>query len=109
MTNRDIRAASFGQASVLADDLKVHPRAAAVEDELPGGADPTTRSLTRCDPQYAGDRARAEEIEDQMTYYDSRDLCPLLVRAGFRPSRIRVYKHKFRLNTFAVCRADKES
>jgi hypothetical protein len=32
-----------------------------------------------------------------------------LVRAGFRPSHIRVFKHKFRLNTFAVCRADEEA
>lgn len=50
----------------------------------------------------------AEEMEDHKAYYDPRDLWPLLVRAGFRPSRIRVFKHKFRLNTFAVCRVDKE-
>ena len=50
----------------------------------------------------------AEEMEDHKTYYDPRDLWPLLVRAGFRPSHIRVFKHKFRLNTFAVCRAEKE-
>jgi SAM-dependent methyltransferase len=49
-----------------------------------------------------------EEIEDHKAYYDPRDLWPLLVRAGFRPSHIRVFKHKFRLNTFAVCRAEKE-
>jgi SAM-dependent methyltransferase len=51
----------------------------------------------------------AEEMEDHKTYYDPRDLWPLLVQAGFRPSHIRVFRHKFRLNTFAVCRADKES
>jgi predicted SAM-dependent methyltransferase len=51
----------------------------------------------------------AEEMEDHKTYYDPRDLWPLLVQAGFRPSHIRVFKHKFRLNTFAVCRAAKES
>jgi len=51
----------------------------------------------------------AEEMEDHKTYYDPRDIWPLLVRAGFRPSHIRVFKHKFRLNTFAVCRAEKES
>ena len=54
-------------------------------------------------------RSPAEEMEDHKMYYDPRDLWPLLVRAGFRPSHIRVFKHKFRLNTFAVCRADKES
>jgi SAM-dependent methyltransferase len=51
----------------------------------------------------------AEEMEDHKTYYDPRDLWPLLVQAGFRPSHIRVFKHKFRLSTFAVCRAEKES
>jgi 2-polyprenyl-3-methyl-5-hydroxy-6-metoxy-1,4-benzoquinol methylase len=51
----------------------------------------------------------AEEMEDHKMYYDPRDLWPLLVQAGFRPSHIRVFKHKFRLNTFAVCRAEKES
>ena len=45
-------------------------------------------------------------MEDHKMYYDPRDLWPLLVRAGFRPSHIRVFRHKFRLNTFAVCRAD---
>lgn len=51
----------------------------------------------------------AEEMDDHKTYYDPRDLWPLLVRAGFRPRQIRVFKHKFRLNTFALCRVDKES
>jgi SAM-dependent methyltransferase len=51
----------------------------------------------------------AEEMEDHKMYYDPRDLWPLLVQAGFRPSHVRVFKHKFRLNTFAVCRAEKES
>jgi SAM-dependent methyltransferase len=54
-------------------------------------------------------RSPAEEMEDHKMYYDPRDLWPLLVRAGFRPSHIRVFKHKFRLNTFAVCRAEKDS
>ena len=54
-------------------------------------------------------RSPTEEMEDHKMYYDPRDLWPLLVRAGFRPSHIRVFKHKFRLNTFAVCRADEES
>lgn len=46
----------------------------------------------------------AEEMDDHKRYYDPRDLWPLLVRAGFRPSAIRCYRHKFGLNTFAVCR-----
>jgi SAM-dependent methyltransferase len=47
-----------------------------------------------------------EEIDDHKRYYDPRDLWPMLVAAGFRPRSIRCFKHKFGLNTFAVCRAD---
>ncbi len=46
----------------------------------------------------------AEEMDDHKRYYDPRDLWPLLVRAGFRPSQIGCHRHKFGLNTFAVCR-----
>ena len=46
----------------------------------------------------------AEEMDDHKMYYDKRDLWPLLVRAGFRPSRIRLRYHKFGLNLFAVAR-----
>jgi SAM-dependent methyltransferase len=45
----------------------------------------------------------ADEMDDHKAYYDPRDLWPLLVRAGFRPSGIRCFKHKFGLNTFAAC------
>jgi SAM-dependent methyltransferase len=48
----------------------------------------------------------AESIDDHKTYYDPRDLWPLLVRAGFRPQRIRCFRHKFGLNTFAACTLD---
>ncbi len=46
------------------------------------------------------------EMDDHKTYYDPKDLWPLLVRAGFLPSGIRCFKHKFGLNTFAVCRKE---
>lgn len=46
-----------------------------------------------------------EEMDDHKRYYDPRDLWPMLVRAGFRPSAIRCHRHKFGLNTFALCRA----
>ena len=46
------------------------------------------------------------EVEDHKTYYDKRDLWPLLVRAGFKPSLIRLRYHKFGLNLFAVARRD---
>ncbi len=44
-----------------------------------------------------------EEIDDHKCYYDPNELWPLLVSAGFRPSSIRCFRHKFGLNTFAVC------
>jgi SAM-dependent methyltransferase len=46
----------------------------------------------------------AAEMDDHKTYYDVKDLWPLLVRAGFLPSEIRCFSHKFGLNTFAACR-----
>ncbi len=46
----------------------------------------------------------AAEMDDHKMYYDPRELWPLLVRAGFRPRDIRVFRHKFGLNTFAICR-----
>jgi SAM-dependent methyltransferase len=45
----------------------------------------------------------AQEMDDHKRYYDPRDLWPLLVRAGFRPSMIRCHRHKFGLNTSAIC------
>jgi SAM-dependent methyltransferase len=47
----------------------------------------------------------SEEMNDHKCYYDVKDLWPLLVRAGFAPSGIQCFSHKFGLNTFAVCRA----
>jgi SAM-dependent methyltransferase len=46
----------------------------------------------------------AEEMDDHKMYYDRRDLWPLLVRAGFKPSGIRLNYHKFGLNLFGVAR-----
>ncbi len=46
----------------------------------------------------------AEEIDDHKRYFDKRDLWPMLVRAGFRPSRIHLRYHKLRLNLFATAR-----
>jgi SAM-dependent methyltransferase len=44
------------------------------------------------------------EIDDHKNYFNKRDLWPLLVRAGFKPSRIKMHYHKFHLNLFAVAR-----
>lgn len=44
------------------------------------------------------------EMNDHKMYYDQRDLWPLLVRAGFRPSEIRLRDHKFGLNLLATAR-----
>lgn len=48
--------------------------------------------------------ATPEQVDDHKTYYDKRDLWPLLVRSGFKPSQIRMNYHKFGLNLFAVAR-----
>ena len=45
-----------------------------------------------------------DEMDDHKMYYDVKDFWPLLVRAGFRPSNIKCFSHKFGMNTFAVCR-----
>jgi hypothetical protein len=44
----------------------------------------------------------ALEMDDHKMYYDRRDLWPLLVRAGFKPSGIRLSYHKFGLNLFGT-------
>jgi len=46
------------------------------------------------------------EMDDHKMYYDKRDLWPLLVRAGFRPSLIKLRYHKFGLNLFALARRE---
>ena len=46
------------------------------------------------------------EMDDHKMYYDKRDLWPLLVRAGFKPSQIRLRYHKLGLNLFAVAGRD---
>jgi SAM-dependent methyltransferase len=46
------------------------------------------------------------EMDDHKMYYDKRDLWPLLVRAGFKPSLIKLCYHKFGLNLFAVARRE---
>jgi 2-polyprenyl-3-methyl-5-hydroxy-6-metoxy-1,4-benzoquinol methylase len=46
------------------------------------------------------------EIDDHKMYYDKRELWPMLVRAGFRPSKIRLRYYKFGLNLFASARKD---
>jgi SAM-dependent methyltransferase len=44
----------------------------------------------------------AEEMEDHKRYYSTRELWPVLVKAGFLPSKIRMKYTKFGLNLFAV-------
>ena len=46
----------------------------------------------------------AAEMDDHKTYYDVLDLWPVLVSAGFLPSEIACFSHKFGLNTFAACK-----
>ena len=44
------------------------------------------------------------EMDDHKMYYGKRDLWPVLVQAGFKPSQIRLSYHKFGLNLFAACK-----
>jgi len=46
------------------------------------------------------------EMDDHKMYYEKRDLWPLLVRGGFKPSQMRLQYHKFGLNLFAAARKD---
>lgn len=45
----------------------------------------------------------AAEMDDHKMYYDKRDLWPILVKSGFKPSSIKLRYHKFGLNLFSVC------
>jgi SAM-dependent methyltransferase len=45
-----------------------------------------------------------DEMNDHKRYFDPRDLWPMLRAAGFLPREIRCTRHKFGLNTLAVCR-----
>lgn len=49
------------------------------------------------------------EMDDHKMYYDPRDLWPLLVRAGFRPSEIRLNRHKLGLNLFAAATKSRDA
>lgn len=42
-----------------------------------------------------------DEMDDHKMYYDLQDLWPLLIRAGFKPSKLSLRRHKFGLNLFA--------
>lgn len=44
------------------------------------------------------------EIDDHKMYYGKRDLWPILVRSGFKPSQIQLRYHKFGLNLFAAAK-----
>jgi SAM-dependent methyltransferase len=44
------------------------------------------------------------EIDDHKMYYGKRDLWPMLVRSGFKPSQIRMRYHKFGLNLFGAAK-----
>ena len=46
------------------------------------------------------------EIDDHKMYYDKLAFWLTLVRAGFKPSQIRLRYHKFGLNLFAAARKD---
>lgn len=45
----------------------------------------------------------AVEMDDHKMYFDQKDLWPLLVKAGFKPSLIKMKYHKLGLNLFSTC------
>ncbi len=45
-----------------------------------------------------------KEIDDHKMYYDKKDLWPLLVKAGFKPSSVEMSYYKLGLNLFAGCK-----
>lgn len=45
-----------------------------------------------------------DEMNDHKMYYDIRDLWPLLIKAGFKPSNISLKYHKCGFNLFSICR-----
>jgi SAM-dependent methyltransferase len=49
----------------------------------------------------------ALEMDDHKMYYNKPDLWPMLVRAGFKPSGLRLRYHKFGLNLFAVAQKER--
>lgn len=49
------------------------------------------------------------EVNDHKMYYDKKDLWPLLIKVGFKPSGIRMKYHKFGLNLYAVCKKSNEA
>jgi SAM-dependent methyltransferase len=49
------------------------------------------------------------EMDDHKMYYGKRDLWPVLVRSGFKPSQIRLRYHKFGLNLLAAARKSAQS
>jgi len=50
----------------------------------------------------------ALEMDDHKMYYNKSDLWPMLVRAGFKPSNLRLHYHKFGLNLFAVAQKERK-
>ena len=49
------------------------------------------------------------EMDDHKMYYGKRDLWPILVRSGFKPSQMRLWYHKFGLNLFAAATKSAQS
>lgn len=45
--------------------------------------------------------APIEEMNDHVTYYDKRDIYPLLFKAGFLPINMKIKYHKFLLSTIS--------
>ena len=47
-----------------------------------------------------------EEMEDHRRYYNKRELWLELRSSGFAPSKIKIHRHKFGTNVYAVVKVD---
>ena len=68
---------------------------------------PIEAAMARLEPNFG--LSPKSEMDDHEMYYDKRDLWPLVVQAGFAPSRIHMRYHKFGLNLFTVVRRASEA
>jgi len=48
----------------------------------------------------------AEEMEDHRRYYNKRELWLELRRSGFSPSKIKIHRHKFGTNVYAIVKVE---
>jgi 2-polyprenyl-3-methyl-5-hydroxy-6-metoxy-1,4-benzoquinol methylase len=51
----------------------------------------------------------ASEIDDHKRYFSTQQLWSVLIEAGFKPHELKIRRHKFGLNCFAVCSVNEQT